>query len=201
MLNDSFFDQDACVVAQSLLGKIIYRKIDNTWLKVRVIETEAYYIHDKASHSSCGRTPSREAMFMSPGTIYMYYARGRSSLNISVAGLGNAVLIKSGYPDLDHQNTDSMLTIMRMHYNDLNRGVHKLCNGQTLLCQALGLTVHDWNKKKFSKNSFFIKDEGIQPKKIIATTRLGIPQGRDEHLPYRFIDEDFIKLCSKAVNK
>ena len=36
-----------------------------------------------------------------------------------------------------------------------------------------------------------------KPKKIINTTRLGIPVGRDESLPYRFIDETFLNSCTK----
>jgi DNA-3-methyladenine glycosylase len=34
-------------------------------------------------------------------------------------------------------------------------------------------------------------------KHIIQTTRLGIPQGRDEHLPYRFVDADFAAHCTR----
>ena len=36
-----------------------------------------------------------------------------------------------------------------------------------------------------------------KPQQIIQTTRLGIPEGRDGHLPYRFIDYDFAKVCTK----
>jgi DNA-3-methyladenine glycosylase len=40
---------------------------------------------------------------------------------------------------------------------------------------------------------------GYTPKEIIQTTRLGIPKGRDEHLPYRFIDAAFVAYCSKKA--
>lgn len=52
MLLNSFFDQDACQLAQSLLGKVIRRKLDGIWLSMQIIETEAYYLQDKASHAS-----------------------------------------------------------------------------------------------------------------------------------------------------
>ena len=77
MLKKSFFDRDACLVAQQLLGKIIRRKYHGQWLAARIIETEAYYLADKGSHASLGYTEKRKALFMPAGTIYMYYARGK----------------------------------------------------------------------------------------------------------------------------
>ena len=68
------------------------------FFSARIIETEAYYINEKGSHASLGFTEKRRALFMPPGTIYMYYAHGGDSLNFSCQGDGNAVLIKSGYP-------------------------------------------------------------------------------------------------------
>ena len=79
-------------------GKIIYSKYNDLWLTAQILETEAYYLNDKASHASLGFTEKRKALFMPPRTIYMYFSRGSDSLNISCHGEGNAVLIKSGYP-------------------------------------------------------------------------------------------------------
>ena len=75
-LTPEFFDRDPQSVAKELLGKLIQVKHDNQLLSVQIIETEAYYIDDKASHASLGFTTKRQALFMPPGTIYMYYARG-----------------------------------------------------------------------------------------------------------------------------
>lgn len=101
MLNVKFYSHDACEVAKALIGKVIRRKYKDKWLSARIIETEAYYFTDKASHSSLGYTEKRKAMFMPPGTIYMYYARGHDSLNISCANEGDAVLIKAAFPFID----------------------------------------------------------------------------------------------------
>src|SRR5690606_5933810 len=135
-------------------------------------------------------TQKRQALFMPPGTIYMYYARGADSLNISCQGEGNAVLIKSGLPYLENESDQKMLEIMQQlnpHPNKQKiRSIENLCAGQTLLCKSLGLRVTDWNQKNFKKDQFFIKDCHYTPKKIIQTKRLGIPLGRDEHLLYRF---------------
>ena len=50
MDDNGFFHQDAQILAQLLLGKIIRAKYGNEWLSAMIIETEAYYLDDKASH-------------------------------------------------------------------------------------------------------------------------------------------------------
>lgn len=198
-LPTDFFDRDPQLVAQDLLGKVLRHYHQHTWLSAMIIETEAYYLEDKGSHSSLGFTQKRQALFMPAGTIYMYYARGGDSLNISCHGAGNAILVKSAivYPD-SNPPTD-MLAIMQAN-NPLPGGrlrpVQRLCSGQTLLCRALGLKVPQWNQKIFDPQTFFIEDVGYTPKKIIQTTRLGIPPGRDEHLPYRFIDYHYAQRAT-----
>ena len=199
LVNTSFFNRDACLVAQQLLGKIIRREYRGHWLSARIIETEAYYLEEKGSHASLGFTEKRKALFMPAGTIYMYYARGKDSLNVSCKGEGNAVLIKSAYPFSDNCSPPAATEIMQK-LNPMTSGqlrpVEKLCNGQTLLCKSLDLKVRDWDQQQFDKKRFHFENINKIPEKIIQTTRLGIPAGRDEHLPYRFIDYDFVKFCS-----
>ncbi len=200
MLERRFFDRDACTVARELLGKIIRRRYQNRWLACRIIETEAYYQREKGSHSSLGFTAKRKAMFMPPGTIYMYYARGGDSLNLSVRGKGNAVLIKSAIVWFDAQSPESTLKLMQ-RLNPVKgtqkiRSKDNLCSGQTLLCRSLNLKVADWDQKSFDADQFYIEDVGNKVTKIIQTARLGIPAGRDEHLLYRFIDYDHARYCT-----
>lgn len=209
MLNTDFFSHDPCHVAQTLIGKIIRRKYKNQWLAARIIETEAYYLTEKASHSSLGYTNKRKAMFMPPGTIYMYYARGHDSLNISCGKEGDAVLIKSAFPFIDKTSPEKNIKIMQQ-LNPAKDGslrpVEKLCAGQTLLCKALNLKVSEWDQQQFDNNNFYIQNIKQKPNKIIQTTRLGIHQDRDAHLLYRFIDADFAQYCTnnpltKRTNK
>ena len=199
MLTANFFSRDACIVAQSLIGKIIRRKYKDHWLSARIIETEAYYLTDKASHSSLGYTEKRKAMFMPPGTIYMYYARGHDSLNISCGNEGDAVLIKAAIPFIDTLSPKKNITIMQQ-LNPANdgsrRSVEKLCAGQTLLCKSLNLKVKDWDQQQFDENTFYIEDVNQSPTKMIQTTRLGIHHQRDAHLMYRYIDFDFAKYVT-----
>lgn len=199
ILTTEFFNQNAVKVAQNLLGKVLRVKFRKQWLSVMIIETESYCLHDKASHASLGFTEKRKALFMPAGTIYMYYARGGDSLNISCKGEGSAVLIKSGVPFVDKKSPQKTVKIMQ-RLNPLKnkmRCVEKLCAGQTLLCRALNLKVTQWDQQQFDKNKFYFEDVKYTPQKIIQTTRLGIPKGRDDHLLYRFIDYEKAAFCTK----
>ena len=200
MLPDAFFDRDAQLVACQLLGKVIRHRVNGLWLSARIIETEAYYIADKGSHASLGYTDKRKALFLDGGHIYMYYARGGDSLNFSAHGPGNAVLIKSAHPWLDELAGPDSLAQMQRNNPDAQgnpRPEHKLCAGQTLLCKALGLKVREWDAKCFDPERLWVDDVREQPSKIIQTTRLGIPHGRDEHLMYRFVDADYAAYCTR----
>jgi len=200
IISADFFNHDAQVVACALLGKIIRHRVGNIWLAARIIETESYYLDEKGSHASLGYTEKRRALFAPPGTIYMYYARGGDSLNFSVQGAGNAVLIKSGFPHIDAHSGKHALTRMQRLNPDTKghpRPAEKLCAGQTLLCKSLGLRVPEWNAQQLDRQRLFLEDIGIRPPAIIQTTRLGIPQGRDEHLPYRFVDAQYTRHCTR----
>lgn len=77
------------------------------------------------------------------------------------------------------------------------RETEKLCSGQTLLCKSLYLRVPEWDQKNFTREFFYIEDNEYYPEKIIETSRLGIPEHRDAHLPYRFIDGQYVAFCTK----
>jgi DNA-3-methyladenine glycosylase len=203
-LPDSFFQRDAQVLAQELLGKVIRHRVGNgpdaLWLAARIIETEAYYGAEKGSHASLGYTEKRKALFLEGGHIYMYYARGGDSLNFSAEGPGNAVLIKSAYPWVDELSDGNSLAHMLLNNPDAKgalRPPERLCAGQTLLCRALGLKVPTWDAKRFDLEHLFVDDVGAAPKQIIQTTRLGIPEGRDGHLMYRFVDAAYARYCTR----
>jgi len=199
MLPDAFFDRDAQQVARELLGMVIRRRVGRLWLAARIIETEAYYRHEKGSHASLGYTHKRRALFMDGGVIYMYYARGGDSLNISAGGPGNAVLIKAGYPWQDDLSGCASLARMQSLNPDAQgrpRPPGRLCAGQTLLCRSLGLRVPEWDARRFDPRQFFVEDIGARPARLVRARRLGIPAGRDEHLPYRYVDPDYAACCT-----
>lgn len=199
----SFFNRDPQVVARDLLGKVLCAKYQGVWLKAIIAETEAYYLHDKASHAYLGYTLKRKALFMPAGTIYMYHSRGGDSINISCSGPGNAVLIKSASPFLRGKNCCQMIVLMQQLNPQKNtrepRSLAKLCSGQALLCRSLNLKIAAWDQKQFDRKKFYIADYGYKPSMILATTRLGITKGRDEHLPYRFICKNGVFMPSLPI--
>ena len=212
LITPEFFHQEPQALAIALLGKVLRRKVQwqgkTLWLSARIIETEAYYRDEKASHSSLGYTAKRKAMFMTPGTIYMYYARGSDSLNFSAQGEGNAVLVKAAYPHFDSISGKRQLEVMRAlnpgnsiskttgSENKTARAIDRLCNGQTLLCKSLDLKVVDWDQQTLDKRRFYLGESGYQIARYIQCPRLGIPVGRDENLWYRFIDFDAAHLAT-----
>ncbi|EGH27901.1 3-methyladenine DNA glycosylase, partial [Pseudomonas syringae pv. japonica str. M301072] len=159
-----------------------------------------YYCAEKGSHASLGYTEKRKALFLDGGHIYMYYARGGDSLNFSAEGPGNAVLIKSAFPWTDATSDENALAQMQLNNPDASgamRPAQRLCAGQTLLCKALGLKVPVWDAKRFDPEKLLVEDIGQTPERIIQTTRLGIPAGRDEHLMYRFVDAGYARFCTR----
>ena len=98
MLTYSFFNHDAITTAKALLGKIICVQHKHDWLFAQIIETEAYFRNENGSHASLGFTEKRKALFMPPGTIYMYYSRGGDSLNVSCRAKGMLYLLNPVFP-------------------------------------------------------------------------------------------------------
>jgi len=91
-LLSTFFDQPCIELARNLLGKYVVRisPEDGTRLCGRIVETEGYVgTEDRASHSYGGRRTARnEAMYMPPGTCYVYNIYGiYTCMNISSRGM------------------------------------------------------------------------------------------------------------------
>ncbi len=203
-MTQAFFQREPQDLAVALIGKVLRHKYVDPcygplWLAAQIIETEAYYLTDRASHSSLGFTEKRRALFMTAGTLYMYYARGKDSLNFSALGDGNGVLIKSGYPYLDQMSPAITRSVMQT-LNPGPRGlkpVSQLCSGQTLLCRALNIKVAEWNAKALTPSRIRLDDVGYKPASVVQCRRLGITEGRDEHLLYRFVDGAHVRHCTR----
>jgi len=198
-ISSTYFDQESLNLAKFLIGKVLRHKVDGYWLAAKIIETEAYFKNEKGSHSSLGFTEARKAMFMEPGTIYMYYARGGDSLNFSARGKGNGVLIKAGVAFVDEHSPARTIKIMQK-LNPINgrvRDVERLCSGQTLFCQSLGIKVPEWNQRRLDPTCLVLHNVDDTPSTLIQAKRIGIPKGRDEDLLYRFIHPDYAHQATK----
>src|SRR3989344_3824994 len=77
IIKQAFFNRKTLIVAKDLLGKYLVRKVGKKIIRERITEVEAYIgPQDLACHSSRGRTPRCEPMFMEAGTIYIYFTYG-----------------------------------------------------------------------------------------------------------------------------
>lgn len=135
-----------------------------------IVETEAYTSSDPASHSYGGQTTRNEAMFMSPGTIYVYRIYGiHFCLNIVCGSSdGQAVLIRALKP------TKGIAFMQKM------RGVNeiaKLTNGPAKLVQALDINA-ELNMSHLS-NSNIILASRTQPYAVKTSPRIGVSKGVD----------------------
>ena len=87
-LGFSFYDLSCEDLAKALLGQILVMKYEGKRLVGKIVETEAYLGPiDKGAHSYKGKTDRNAAMFMKPGTAYVYNIYGMyCCMNISARG-------------------------------------------------------------------------------------------------------------------
>ncbi len=137
-----------------------------------IVETEAYLGgEDKAAHSYGGKRTSRnEAMYMPPGTAYVYSIYGmHCCFNISSRGEGEAVLVRAVQPmgGLEH-----MRESRKAAKSDKN-----LCNGPAKLCQAMDINKGCNQLDLTSSDRMWVEPspdcEG-SGHEVVETTRVGI---------------------------
>lgn len=152
VLKKDFFERKTVVVAKDLLGKFLVRKIKNEEASYMITEVEAYIgPHDLACHSSRGRTPRNEVMYMKAGTIYVYFTYGMHFML-------NIITEKKDFPA-----------------GVLIRGVKGIV-GPGRVTKALSIDKK-LNKLPLSKKTgLWIEDRGeiVSTKNISATPRIGI---------------------------
>lgn len=194
-LNREFFDQPCKDLAIALLGTVLVRRLGKCLMKGRIVETEAYLGgEDKAAHSYDGKkTPRNEAMFMTPGTCYVYSIYGvHNCVNISSRGEGAAVLIRALEP------VDGVEMMRQLRKKTIGKE-HELCKGPGNLCKALNITK-DCNKVDLTAHDDIWVELG-QPTstdEVLSSSRIGVDYAGPEWSAklLRF----FVKDC-QAVSK
>uniref|UniRef100_A0A8C4N2M8 DNA-3-methyladenine glycosylase n=1 Tax=Eptatretus burgeri TaxID=7764 RepID=A0A8C4N2M8_EPTBU len=202
-LGRDFFDQPCVVLARALLGKVLTRRLPGgEILQGRVVETEAYLGGDDlASHSRGGRqTPRNSAMFMEPGTIYVYQIYGLYyCLNISSQGPGAAVLLRALEP-LEGEETMQQLRTRAQKRAAAKATrplkTRQLCGGPAKLCQAFALNKTFDKKDLASDTELWVEENrysqpqtkhDVESKNVVCTSRIGVASAAEwAQKPLRF---------------
>jgi len=176
-LGREFFTAPCSALAQALVGCTLCRQSGDTTLRVRIVETEAYPGNseqgDPASHSFVRRTERNAAMFMQPGTVYVYNIYGMyQCFNISSGGEGAAVLVRAGEP---LQGSKTMLAARQARRKPVAKPLRdtELCSGPSKLCQALGIT-RKLDQADLVESEEVWLEAGEPPALLVTTTRVGI---------------------------
>lgn len=184
--------EDVVIIAQELLGKMLFSQFDTVLTVGIIVETEAYAgVTDRASHAFGNRRTARtEVMYSEGGTAYIYLCYGVHSLFNVVTNkkdVPDAVLIRAIKPVI---GIDTMLRRSGKSFMDKSfgtgpgrlskiMGIHFSHSGMDLTKQPSGLTGQ----------GIWLEDEGrtVLPENIITGTRIGVKYaGRDALRPYRF---------------
>ena len=161
--------------------------------RIQIVEVEAYRgADDPGSHSNKGVTPRNKVMFGNPGHAYVYFTYGNHwMLNIVVEeeGVPAALLIRGAKP------------LEGKDFMHLNRPKAKrdtdLLSGPGKITAALRINKKHNSIDLLNPHSPIKIEPGTCVNNIKQDTRIGLAQGKGDHLPWRFIDADEMKWASK----
>jgi DNA-3-methyladenine glycosylase len=183
-LPDSFYLAKADIVARALLGCYLVHASHDGCTVGRIVETEAYFNDDPASHAFRGETPRNRAMFGQGGTAYVYRSYGvHWCFNVVVgsAGDGTAVLIRALEPVFGET-----VMMQRRGLND----VRELMRGPGKLTTAMGIDVNH-NTTTLLRPPLFIS-LGSWVGDVVVTPRIGISRGEELLLRFYLKDNRFV---------
>jgi DNA-3-methyladenine glycosylase len=165
----SFFERDAVAVARDLLAcHLFVGKAGG-----RIVETEAYFPDDEASHAVRGPTRRNGAMFGRPGNVYIYRIYGMHWCLNFVCTPGSAVLIRAMEPEV------GLAEMIARRGTDVPA---QLCSGPGKLCQALSIDI-SLNDRLLDCEPFSIAPSA-PPVEIVTGKRIGITKNAEA--PWRF---------------
>jgi DNA-3-methyladenine glycosylase len=174
-LSRSFYDRNTGVVAKQLLGKYLIRKIGARKLVGRIVETEAYFQDDPASHAFKGKTPRSAPMFEEPGHAYVYFIYGAHYCLNAVterSGKAGAVLIRALEPV---------------------SGIKFATNGPGKLTKALKIDKK-FNRADLTKGDLVIAEGKSEKLHIVSTRRVGISKASHKLYRYYIKDNKFVSI-------
>ncbi len=185
-LTADFYEGSPISVAQSLLGKLLVRRVGRQRISGIIVEVEAYLSdNDSASHSARGPSPRNASMFAAAGTLYVYTIHAKFCMNVVTEsiGTGSAVLIRALEP---WRGIEFM-----QQQRGLNTTWRHLCSGPAKLCQALAIDRTLDGIDLMTSNDVWIESSVEIVEQLrwstVASPRIGISSAT-EHLYRFFID-------------
>jgi len=181
----SFYRRRTLTVARELLGKVLVRKVGKQILAGRIVETEAYFGADPASHSYRGLTPRCKPMFEEAGHAYVYFVYGNHycfNVVTEQVGRAGAVLIRALEP---------ISGIPLMERNRKTKEKHSLTNGPGKLCAALKID-QQFNRADLTKGNLLIIDGAQKKFRIVRTTRIGIREAKERLYRFYIKNNEFV---------
>jgi DNA-3-methyladenine glycosylase len=169
-----FYKRDAVSVAPDLLGKVLVRKIGNTWMGGMITEVEAYQgEEDLGCHAKAGLTPRTQVMYGPPGYAYVYFTYGMHwMLNAvtDVLGTPAAVLIRSIQPLFGMETMRQYRSQEKVKLKDWTNGPAMLCQAMNITGDLNGIDLCDPNGELWIGDG----DVSIRPEHIATSPRIGL---------------------------
>jgi DNA-3-methyladenine glycosylase len=184
-LRRSFFEPSARSVAPRLLGHWLIRRLPEGFCGGPIVETEAYFAEDPASHAYGGPTARNRTMFGPPGHTYVYLIYGFHFCVNAVCrrpGRAEAVLIRAIEAEFGHEVMRNNRPVPTMI--GLGNGPGKLCAALAIDRKLDGADLCDAASPLFiARNPQVARLRRLRGPMVIST-RVGITRAAD--LPLRF---------------
>jgi DNA-3-methyladenine glycosylase len=178
----SFYLRPTLVVARSLLGKLLVRRVRGQTFVGTIVEVEAYLgAADRASHAYRGITARNKVMFGEGGHLYVYFTYGMhycANVVTEARGTGHAVLLRAVEP---------LKGVGRMRRNrslSPDKDDRNIANGPAKLCQAFTIARAENGTDLTGKKIFIARGKPVARARVIASRRIGIRKAVDK--PWRF---------------
>lgn len=170
-IDNSFYRQNACLAAPSLVGKLICLKKDGgEVLRMRIIETECYLgINDTACHASRGMTERNSPLWLEGGFSYVYLCYGMYNMFNIITG----------------DEGDPQGVLIRGVEGYYGPGKFTKFCGIDRSCNKIDMKTSDL---------LWLEEEGFMPE-IVRSRRVGIDYAEkaDRERLWRFTDKRFFK--------
>jgi DNA-3-methyladenine glycosylase len=162
-----------------LIGTLLVRVIDGHELVGRIVETEAYFQSDPASHAFRGATARNDVMFGPPLHAYVYFIYGANwCLNVTseVAGVGAAALVRACEPLHG-------LDVMRRLRGREGIRDRDLARGPGNLCRAFGIGPESNGADLEHDRTLWLAGDGVKVE-VGTSVRIGLTKAAEA--PLRF---------------